>query len=57
MHIQLPQADWQSLHAQGDLTLAQDLDQSQGQLKWSIANLADLNPLLGQHLAAASPAV
>jgi translocation and assembly module TamB len=49
IHIQLPQADWQSLHAQGDLTLAQDPDQSQGQLKWSIAKLADLNPLLGQH--------
>jgi translocation and assembly module TamB len=51
VHISLPHADWQSLHADGDLTLAQDLDRSQGQLKWSFANLADLNALLGQHLA------
>ena len=48
IHIQLPQADWQSLHAQADVTLAQDLDQSQGELKWSIAKLADLNSLLSQ---------
>ena len=51
VHISLPQADWQSLHAQGDFTLAQDLDRSRGALKWSFANLADLNALLGQHLA------
>jgi translocation and assembly module TamB len=52
MRIELAQADWQSLHAQGDLTVGlQDLDRSQGQFKWSIANLADLNELLGQHLA------
>ena len=52
IHIELPQADWQSLHAQGDLTLGlQDLDRSQGVFKWSIANLADLNQVLGQHLA------
>jgi len=51
IHIGLPQADWQSLHAQGDLTLTQNLDQSHGQLKWTITNLADLNVLLGQHLA------
>ena len=50
VHISLPQANWQSLHAQGELTLAQDLDRSQGELKWSFANLADLNVLLGQHL-------
>jgi len=50
-HIGLPQADWQSLHAQGDLTLAHDLDQSQGQLRFAVGNLADLNALLGQHLA------
>ncbi|HEY1899804.1 MAG TPA: translocation/assembly module TamB domain-containing protein [Steroidobacteraceae bacterium] len=51
VHIRLPQAEWQSLHAQGDLTLTQDLDQSHGQIKWAISNLADLNILLGQHLA------
>jgi translocation and assembly module TamB len=51
IHIGLPQANWQSLHAQGDLTLTQNLDQSHGQLKWTITNLADLNLLLGQHLA------
>ncbi|HTB66693.1 MAG TPA: translocation/assembly module TamB domain-containing protein [Steroidobacteraceae bacterium] len=52
IHIELPQADWQSLHAQGNLTLGlQDLDRSQGQFKWSIANLSDLNQVLGQHLA------
>lgn len=51
LHVSLPHADWQSLHAQGDLTLTtQDLDQSHGELKWSFANLADLNALLGQHL-------
>ncbi len=50
IHVRLPQADWQSLHAEGDLMLAQNLDQSQGQLKWSFAKLADLNLLLGQHL-------
>jgi translocation and assembly module TamB len=50
IHIDLPQADWQSLHAQGNLTLGlQDLDRSQGQFKWSIADLSDLNQLLGQH--------
>ena len=52
IHIDVPQADWQSLHAQGNLTLGLlDLDRSQGQFKWSIANLSDLNQLLGQHLA------
>ncbi len=51
VHLRLPQADWQSLHAQGDLTLVQNLDRSTGQFKWSVANLADLNQLLGQHLA------
>jgi translocation and assembly module TamB len=52
IHIDLPQADWRSLHAKGDLTLAlQDLDGSQGQFNWSIANLSDLNQLLDQHLA------
>ena len=52
IHIELPRADWQSLHAQGNLTLGlQDVDRSQGQFKWSIANLSDLNQLLGQHLA------
>jgi translocation and assembly module TamB len=51
VHIDLPQADWRSVHAQGDVTLTQDIDRSQGQIKWSIATLADLNPLLGQHLA------
>jgi translocation and assembly module TamB len=52
IHIELPQADWRSLHAQGNLTLGlQDLDRSQGQFKWSIADLSDLNQLLGQHLA------
>ncbi len=50
IHIRLPQADWESLHAQGDLMLAQDLDQSQGQLKWSLGKVSDLNQLLGQHL-------
>ncbi len=51
-HIDLPHADWESLHAQGNLTLGlRDLDRSEGQLKWSIADLADLNPLLGQHFA------
>jgi translocation and assembly module TamB len=52
IHIDLPQADWRSFHAQGDLTVGlQDVDRSQGQIKWSIANLSDLNELLGQHLA------
>jgi translocation and assembly module TamB len=51
VHVRLPHADWQSLHAEGDLTLAQDLDRSQGSLKWSFAKLGDLNQLLGQHLA------
>jgi translocation and assembly module TamB len=51
IHISLPQADWQSLHAQGDFTVAHDIDRSQGQLKWSVANLADLNALTGQHFA------
>ena len=52
IHIDLPRADWQSLHAQGNLTLGlADLDRSQGQFRWSIADLADLNELLGQHLA------
>jgi translocation and assembly module TamB len=52
IHIDLPQADWQSLHAQGDVTLGlQDVDRSLGQFKWSIGNLSDLNQLLGQHLA------
>ena len=50
VHILLPHADWQSLHAEGDLTVAQDTDRSRGQLRWSFANLADLNALLGQHL-------
>jgi translocation and assembly module TamB len=54
VHIELPQADWRTLHAQGNLTLAwQDLDRSQGQFKWSIADLSDLNQLLGQHFAGA----
>ena len=52
IHIDLPHADWRSLHAQGDLSLGlQDLDRSQGQFKWSIADLSDLNQLLGQQLA------
>jgi translocation and assembly module TamB len=50
LHVDLPHADWRSLHAQGALTLTPDMDRSQGQIKWSIAALADLNPLLGQHL-------
>ena len=50
VHIQLPHADWQSLHAQGDLTLAHDLDRSTGKFTWSFAKLSDLNLLLGQHL-------
>ncbi len=49
VHIRVPQADWQSLHAQGDLTLAHDLDQSAGQFKLSVAKLSDLNQLLGRH--------
>ncbi len=52
IHIDLPQADWRSLHAEGHLTLGlQDLDRSQGQFKWSIADLAELSQLLGQRLA------
>jgi translocation and assembly module TamB len=52
IHIELPQADWQTLHAQGNLTLdLQDLDRSTGRFKWSIADLSDLNQLLGQHFA------
>ena len=51
VHIDLPHADWRSLHAQGAVTFAQDVDRSQGEIKWSIATLADLDPLLGQHLA------
>ncbi|HTC52001.1 MAG TPA: translocation/assembly module TamB domain-containing protein [Steroidobacteraceae bacterium] len=52
VHIDLPQAAWRSVHAQGNLTLAvRDLDRSQGQFKWSIADLSDLNELLGQHFA------
>lgn len=52
VHIDLPHANWETLHAQGDVTLAvQDLDQSQGQFKWSIDDLSNLNQLLGQHLA------
>ncbi len=52
VHIDLPQANWESVRAQGDVMLAlQDLDRSQGQFKWSIDDLSNLNQLLGQHLA------
>ncbi|HEV2703752.1 MAG TPA: translocation/assembly module TamB domain-containing protein [Steroidobacteraceae bacterium] len=52
VHIALPHATWESLNAQGDVTLAvQDLDRSLGQFKWSIDDLSNLNQLLGQHFA------
>ncbi|HTY92441.1 MAG TPA: translocation/assembly module TamB domain-containing protein, partial [Steroidobacteraceae bacterium] len=51
LRVSALQADWQSLHAQGDLTLAQELDRSHGELRCAIGNLGDFSALLGRHLA------
>ncbi len=40
-------ADWKSAHVDGDLTIAPAAAQSHGQLRLSIAQLADLRDLLG----------
>jgi translocation and assembly module TamB len=50
-HTVIHQAAWRSLHMQGDITLARDMTQMHGQLDLAVAQLQDLQHLLGVELA------
>ena len=50
-HVAIDRADWKSAHAQGALTVNPPALVPQGQLRFSMTRLADLDPLLGLHLA------
>jgi translocation and assembly module TamB len=45
------QADWRSAHLDGDMTADADLARSHGQLRLHVAQLADLDRLVGMNLA------
>ena len=51
VHILIHRADWKSAHADGDVTVDAALTQSHGQLQLRIAQLADLDRLLGIELS------
>ncbi|MEO7209208.1 MAG: translocation/assembly module TamB domain-containing protein [Steroidobacteraceae bacterium] len=51
MHAVIHQAAWKSAHAEGDLSLATDKQQVHGQLTVSVAQLQDLQRLLGMDIA------
>ena len=50
-HVMVRQADWKSAHVDGDLTADAALTQSHGQLNMRIAQLGDLDRLLGTTIA------
>ncbi|MDB6083713.1 MAG: hypothetical protein JWN43_1594, partial [Gammaproteobacteria bacterium] len=49
--VQVGKADWKSAHADGDLTADAALTRSHGQMRVRIAQLEDLDRLLGTHVA------
>jgi translocation and assembly module TamB len=50
-HTVIHRAAWRSLHTQGDITLARDMTQMHGRLDLAVAQLQDLQHLLGVDLA------
>jgi translocation and assembly module TamB len=50
-HAVVHRASWRSLHMDGDITLARDMTQMHGQLDLAVAQLQDLQHLLGVELA------
>jgi translocation and assembly module TamB len=51
LHAAIHRADWKSAHAEGDLNLTTDKQQLHGQLTVSVAQLKDLQRLLGVDIA------
>ena len=51
LRTQVHRADWKSVHAEGDITVASAAVQSHGQLNLEIPQLADLQHLLGMDVA------
>jgi translocation and assembly module TamB len=51
LHAAIHRADWKSAHAEGDLNLTTDKQQLHGQLTVSVAQLQDLQRLLGVEIA------
>jgi translocation and assembly module TamB len=51
LHAVIHQATWKSAHAEGDLNLTTDKQQLHGQLTVSVAQLEDLQRLLGMEIA------
>ena len=51
LHAVIHRASWRSLHMDGDITLARDMNQMHGQLVLAIAQLQDLQHLLGMEIA------
>ena len=50
-HVAIDRADWKSAHAEGELTVNPPAVVPKGNLRFSMTRLADLDPLLGEHLA------
>jgi translocation and assembly module TamB len=50
VHAMIRRADWKSAHADGDLTSGADFTQARGNVRFRMAQLSDLNRLLGSTL-------
>jgi translocation and assembly module TamB len=51
VRVSVRQADWKSAHLDGDMTAGADLAQSHGQLRLRVAQLTDLDRLVGINIA------
>jgi len=51
LHTLVRQADWKSLHVDGDLTTPPAAAQTHGELRFGVGQLADLHDLLGTNVA------
>ncbi|HUN25538.1 MAG TPA: translocation/assembly module TamB domain-containing protein [Steroidobacteraceae bacterium] len=50
-HFDVQRTDWRSVHIEGSLTTGSELAQGRGSIKLQIAQLADLQPLIGTAIA------
>src|SRR6201999_827551 len=50
MHAVIQHADWKSAHVAGEITSGADIDKARGNVRLTMAQLSDLNRLLGTNI-------